>query len=296
MRLTQRHLTDIGATAARADRYLPDLNALLPAHQIDTPLRVAHFLAQVLHESGLLGVVEENLNYSAARLRQIFPKYFTAAQAAQYGGKREAIGNRVYGGRLGNGGESSGDGYRYRGRGLIQLTGKSNYRRFADWLKTDVVAAPDLVAQRYAVHGAVFYWNLRGINDPADADDVRAVTRAINGGTIGLDERIRLLDRAKRALAYAAPAATEGATHVVTATQLNLRSATIVSPANRIATLAQGTPVTWLADAGGGWVRVRLILGGQVAEGFVSAQYLQAVAARALRAGLAPAPAPVPVP
>ena len=294
MRLTARHLTDIGATAARADRYLADLNALLPAHRIDTPLRVAHFLAQVMHESGLLRVVEENLNYSAARLRQIFPKYFTAAQAAQYGGRPQAIGNRVYGSRLGNGGESSGDGFRYRGRGLIQLTGKSNYRRFADWLRDDVVAAPDLVAQRYAVHSAVFYWTMRGINGAADADDVRAVTRAINGGTIGLQDRMRLLDRAKRALAYAAPPPAEGATHVVTATQLNLRRAAAVSPANRIATLAQGTPVTWLTDAGGGWARVRAVLGGQVAEGFVSAKYLQAVTARSLRAGLVPPPAAVP--
>lgn len=292
MRLTVQQLTAIGATAARAERYLPDLNTLLPAHQVDTPLRAAHFLAQVLHESGLLRVVEENLNYSAARLREIFRKYFTPAQAQQYAGRPQAIGSRVYGGRLGNGPEASGDGFRYRGRGLIQLTGKENYRRFADWLGVDVVAQPDLVAERYAVHSAVFYWTLRAITEPADADDVREVTRRINGGTIGLADRVQLLDRAKRALALNGTPTVEGATHVVTATQLNLRNAPTVTPATRIAALAQGTPVTWLADAGDGWARVRVAIGGQLAEGFVSAKYLRAVADRAL----APLRAPLAVP
>src|SRR5512135_482328 len=131
MRVTSAILTELGVTAARADRYLPDLQALLPQHGIDTPLRVAHFLAQVLHESGLLRIVEENLNYSAEGLRRVFPKYFTAAQAQGYARQPQAIANRVYGSRLGNGDEASGDGYRYRGRGLIQLTGKANYRAFA---------------------------------------------------------------------------------------------------------------------------------------------------------------------
>lgn len=295
MRLTVQQLTAIGTTAARAERYLPDLNALLPEHRIDTPLRVAHFLAQVAHESGLLRVVEENLNYSAARLREIFPKYFTAAQAQQYANRPQAIGSRVYGGRMGNGPEASGDGYRYRGRGLIQLTGKVNYRPFADWLGVNVVDQPDLVAERYAVHSAVFYWTLRAINDPADADDVREVTRRINGGTIGLADRIRLLDRAKRALTVSPPPVVEGATHVVTATQLNLRNAPTVSPATRIATLAQGTVVAWLSDAGGGWARVRVAIGGQLTEGLVSAQHLRAATTRAVTA-LATARAPLAIP
>src|SRR5512147_845448 len=114
MRLEKRVLTGMGVTDARADRYLPELAELLPAHGIDTPLRIAHFLAQVLHESGLLRVTAENLNYSAQRLREIFPSRFTPAQAQACAGKPELIGNRVYSGRLGNGPEASGDGFRYR--------------------------------------------------------------------------------------------------------------------------------------------------------------------------------------
>ncbi|HSP97597.1 MAG TPA: glycoside hydrolase family 19 protein [Candidatus Dormibacteraeota bacterium] len=280
MRLTRAILTELGVTAARADRYLPDLQALLPQHGIDTPLRVAHFLAQVLHESGLLRIVEENLNYSAEGLRRVFPRYFTAAQAERYARQPPAIANRVYGGRLGNGDEASGDGFRYRGRGLIQLTGKANYRAFADWLGSDVVAAPERVAGECAVHGAVFYWTLRSINEPADADDVREVTRRINGGFIGLPERIRLLDAAKRALAHETPGSVvAGATHVVIATQLNLRNAPRVAPSTRIATLAQGTAVAMLGDAGDGWARVRVVLGAQAVDGFVSAGFLRAAAA-----------------
>jgi predicted chitinase len=279
MRVTKANLLELGVSAARVDRYLPDLRALLPTHDIDTSLRVAHFLAQVLHESGLLRIVEENLNYSAEGLRRVFPRYFTAAQAQRYARRPQAIANRVYGGRLGNGDEDSGDGWRYRGRGLIQLTGRSNYRAFAEWLDVDVVAAPDRVAGEFAVHGAVFFWTLRSLNDPADADDVREVTRRINGGFIGLPERMRLLDAAKRALAHETPEpVVVGATHVVIATQLNLRNAPRVAPSTRLATLPQGTAVAVLADAGDGWVRVRVVIGAQIVEGFVSARYLRATA------------------
>ena len=187
--MTRTNLLELGVSAARVDRYLSDLRALLPKHDIDTPLRLAHFLAQVLHESGLLRIVEENLNYSAEGLLRVFPRYFTPAQAQRYARQPQAIANRVYGGRLGNGDEASGDGWRFRGRGLIQLTGRDNYPALADWLADDVVAAPDRVAKRDAVHGAVFYW--RGARDqPPPTPTTRArVTRRINGGFISCQTR-----------------------------------------------------------------------------------------------------------
>jgi predicted chitinase len=294
MKVTKPILTELGVTAARADRYLSALRSLLPKYRIDTSLRIAHFLAQVLHESGLLRITVENLNYSAEGLLRVFRTYFTPAQAQRYAHQPEAIANRVYASRLGNGDEASGDGWRYRGRGLIQLTGRENYRALAGWLDADVVGAPDLVADRYAVHGAVFYWDRRGINGPADADDVREVTRRINGGFIGLPERIRLLDAAKRALGHETPPEVIGATHVVIATSLNLRTAPRVAPSTRLATLPQGTPVAVLGDAGDGWVRVHVVIGGQTVEGFVSAAFLRATAPAAVHPEAPPQPRAIP--
>lgn len=283
MPIDRKLLTSLGVKAAAADRYLADLVAMLPQHQVDSPLRVAHFLAQVLHESGLFEIVEENLNYSAKRLREVFPKYFTPAQAAAYAGKRAAIGNRVYADRLGNGGEGSGDGYRYRGRGLVQLTGKANYGAFGAWIGADVVSDPDLVSTRYAVHCALFFWSTRGCNALADADDLVAVTKKINGGLNGFEDRRRLLERAKQALLADAPVTTlDGATHRVRATQLNLRSEPRVAPSTRIATLAQGTPVAVVEDGPvAGWFLVRVLVGGQLTQGFVHGDFLDEIAVAA---------------
>ncbi len=145
MLVTRELLTRMGASAAHADRHLDALNAAMAVHGIDTELRIAHFLAQVMHESGCLRLTEENLNYSAEGLRRVFRKYYRSdAEAAADARQPERIANRVYASRMGNGPESSGDGYRYRGRGLIQLTGKENYRSFAQWCGADVVANPGL--------------------------------------------------------------------------------------------------------------------------------------------------------
>ncbi|MCZ7582837.1 MAG: glycoside hydrolase family 19 protein [Deltaproteobacteria bacterium] len=192
----------------------------------------------------------------------------------------ERIANRVYGGRLGNGDEASGDGFRYRGRGLIQLTGRSNYRAFSRWINDDVIAQPDLVADRYAVYSAVYYWDVNALNEPADLDDVKKVTKKINGGYNGLADRIALLDKAKELLqAEAPPAALDTITHTVTATQLNMRSAPRVAASTWIGTLAQGAGVTKIEDASvAGWSKVRAVLSGRVCEGFVSSQYLQPAA------------------
>lgn len=166
---------------------------------IDTPQRQAHWLAQLAHESDLVPI-EENLNYSANRLCQVWPNRFPTLDIAQQCAySPQALANRVYGGRLGN--FQPGDGYKFRGRGLVQLTGRANYALYGPLVGFDLVAGPDLLLQ-YGVSALVAgcYWQRRGLNRHADRDDLEAVTRGINGGTNGLADRARLLKIAKRAL------------------------------------------------------------------------------------------------
>lgn len=163
---------------------------------ITTPLRLAHFLAQCGHESGGFKAVSENLNYGAKGLRGIFGKYFpTDALAAQYERQPEKIANRVYSSRMGNGDEKSGEGYKFRGRGYIQLTGKSNYASFDKTVEDDIVANPDLVATKYPLASAAFFFNNNGLwavcDKGSDTAAVTAVTKRVNGGTIGLEDRIK---------------------------------------------------------------------------------------------------------
>ena len=282
MLLEKQLLTSLGVTRTRADKYFPDLHVMLPQGQIDTPLRLAHFLAQVLHESGCMRLVEENLNYSAERLLQVFPRYFTFAEAQAYARQPQMIANKVYGGRMGNGGEASGDGHRYRGRGLLQLTGRDNYHKFSQWIQDDVVTHPDLVAHKYAVHSAVYFWTSKDLNALADLDDIKSITQRVNGGSNGLAGRIALLDKARDFLVVAAtplaPLAPQGYTHRVTATRLNLRSRPEVATSTRIGSLMQGMEVMKLADSDvPGWARVQVVLDGQTTEGFVASRYLQAI-------------------
>lgn len=215
MRVTKRMLSELGIPDERAATYLPALRKALPQHDIDTPLRVAHFLAQVIHESGGFRRVRENLRYSAERLLEVFPGRFTPEEAEEFEGDAKAIANRVYANRLGNGDEASGDGFRYRGRGLIQITGKGHYRRFSRFIDDDVVAHPDRVARKYAVESAVYFWKLRNINEAADADDVKRVTRKVHGGKGGLEQRARKLERAKQALRMEPTSAAEKPTPIL---------------------------------------------------------------------------------
>lgn len=163
--------------------------------QINTPLRLCHFLAQCAHESGNFKATSENLNYGAKGLRSIFGKYFpTEAKALEYERKPEKIANLVYGGRMGNGPEASGEGFKYRGRGYIQLTGKTNYQAFDKVVPEDITTNPDLVATKYPLLSAAWFWNSRTLNTLADKGaldaDVAAVTKKVNGGTHGLIDRI----------------------------------------------------------------------------------------------------------
>jgi len=172
------------------------LAQLLPDYDINTPQRIAAFVAQCAHESGGFTALKENLNYKAVTLRKIFPKYFPddaiANQYASLPNKQEAIANKVYASRMGNGDESSGDGYRYCGRGLIQLTGKNNYQSFADSLEMDVEDVPEYLATfEGAAQSACWFWESNNLNQWADKGDILTLTKRINGGTIGLDDRIK---------------------------------------------------------------------------------------------------------
>ena len=164
--------------------------------EINTPLRLAHFVAQCGHESGGFRLTKENLNYSAKGLNGTFKKYFpTLDSAVPYERKPDKIANKVYGGRMGNGPESSGDGAKFCGRGYIQLTGKDNYTAFGKSINEDMSANPDKVASSYALLSAAWFFNKNGLHKMADGgagvDTVKAITKRVNGGYIGIDDRIK---------------------------------------------------------------------------------------------------------
>jgi putative chitinase len=188
---TKEQLKDMIPKNPYVDQWFEAISEILPEYEITTPQRVAAFLAQCAHESGGFVFLKENLNYKAASLRRVFPKYFPDdAIAAQYAGKGEMIANRVYANRMGNGPEESGDGFRYCGRGLIQLTGKNNYTFFAGSLDIPVEEASEyLQTFEGAVQSACFFWEQNKLNQWADAGDILTLTKRINGGTIGLEDR-----------------------------------------------------------------------------------------------------------
>jgi putative chitinase len=174
----------------------------LPQYDIHTPERVAAFIAQCAHESGGFKRLKENLNYKWESLRRVFPKYFPTDDVAQeYAHKPEQIANRIYGSRMGNGDESSGDGFRYCGRGLIQLTGRNNYTKFAESMGMAVEEVPALL-ETYdgAVKSACWFWSSNNLNQWADASDILTMTKRINGGTIGLEDRIKHYNHAMEVL------------------------------------------------------------------------------------------------
>jgi len=191
---TQEQLAQLLPGNQYLDHWYEALCQILPDYEINTPERVAAFLAQCAHESGGFKALKENLNYRAETLRKIFPKYFPTDDIAnQYAGlpnKQEAIANRVYANRMGNGPEESGDGFRYCGRGLIQLTGKQNYTKFAESLEIPVEEASEFLATfEGAIQSACWFWESNNLNQYADSGDILTMTKRINGGTIGLEDR-----------------------------------------------------------------------------------------------------------
>ena len=195
---------------ARAKVLADLINELMPKYGINTPLRLSAFLAQTAHESAGFTAKTENLNYSSKRLRQVFPKYFkTDPDAEACGGKGEKIANRVYCGRMGNGPESSGDGYRYRGGGFIQITGKDMYQKYATRQGKPIQEIADLMRSddRWALDSAAWVFAIeKSLLDEADRGDLITITKRINGGLIGQDDRVAYYDRAKKALTVPKPA------------------------------------------------------------------------------------------
>ena len=205
MELTLQQLKQLLPKNPYVDHWHQALEQLLPDYEINTPQRIAAFVAQCSHESAGFTALKENLNYKAATLRKIFPKYFPtddlANAYANMPNKQEAIANRVYASRMGNGDEHSGDGYRYCGRGLIQLTGKSNYQAFADSLEMNVEDVPEYLATfEGAAQSACWFWESNNLNQLADKGDILTLTKRINGGTIGLEDRIKHYEHALHVL------------------------------------------------------------------------------------------------
>lgn len=161
--------------------------------KIDTPLKLAHFLAQCGHESGGFKLVQENLNYSADGLKKIFPKYFPGTLSESYARNPEKIASKVYGGRMGNGAEDTKEGWKFRGRGYIQLTGKDNYTAFGKAINEDILSNPDLVSSKYPLLSAAWFFSKNCLHKCIDASDatVTSVTKCVNGGTIGLPDRLK---------------------------------------------------------------------------------------------------------
>jgi putative chitinase len=181
------------------------LEQLFPDYDINTPKRMAAFIAQCSHESGGFMILKENLNYKAATLRKIFPKYFPNDQIAQeYASKpnkQVAIASRVYANRMGNGDEASQEGWKFCGRGLIQLTGRSNYQAFADSLEMDINDVPDYLATfEGAAQSACWFWETNKLNQWADISDILTLTKRINGGLIGYEDRKKHYDHALHVL------------------------------------------------------------------------------------------------
>ena len=175
------------------DYWYHALEQALPDYDINSPQRIAAFMAQCSHESGNFKFLKENLNYRAESLCRVWPRYFPNIDVAkQYAQQPEKIANRAYGGRMGNGPEETGDGWKFCGRGLIQLTGRSNYQAFADSIETNIDDIPEyLQTFEGAVQSACWFWENNNLNQWADKGDMLTLTKKINGGTLGLDDRIK---------------------------------------------------------------------------------------------------------
>jgi putative chitinase len=192
MEITQQQLSSMLPGNPYIEHWCEALNKILPDYEINTPARIAAFVAQTAHESGGYTALHENLNYKAESLCRVWPRYFNSGNANEYAHNPEKIANRAYGGRMGNGDEASGDGWKYCGRGLIQLTGKSNYQAFADSIKTDISEIPAFLQTfEGAIQSACWYWENNNLNKWADAGDIKTMTKIINGGYLGLEDRER---------------------------------------------------------------------------------------------------------
>ena len=201
MAITQQQLAQILPGNPYVEHWCDALNKILPDYDITTSQRTAAFLAQCAHESGGFTALHENLNYKAESLCKVWPRYFNTSNANDYAHQPEKIACRAYAGRMGNGDEASGDGWSYCGRGLIQLTGKNNYQAFADSIQTDISQIPAyLQTFEGAVQSACWFWENNNLNACADAGDIVKMTKIINGGELGLDDRTARYNHALQVL------------------------------------------------------------------------------------------------
>ena len=198
MTMTIEQLAKLGIDS----KWLQPLEDTFAKYDINTVKRQASFIGQCQHESGNFQILQENLHYSAARLMAVWPSRFPNLNVAnQYANNQEKLANFVYAGRLGNGDEESGDGWRYHGRGLIQLTGKDNYANCGSGLSVDLLDNPNmLITPEYAALSAGWFWNKKGLNSLADSGDIETMTKRINGGLIGLDDRKAKIAKAEQVL------------------------------------------------------------------------------------------------
>ena len=201
MQITKEQLSQLIPKNPYIDQWYEALSVLLPDYEINTPNRIAAFIAQCAHESASFTALHENLNYRSETLSKVWPKKFPASVAQQYAHKPEAIANRAYASRMGNGDEASGDGWRYCGRGLIQLTGKDNYTAFADSIGITPEEVSDYVQTfEGAAQSACWFWESNNLNQYADSVDIQTMTKRINGGTLGLEDRKKHYEHAKHVL------------------------------------------------------------------------------------------------
>lgn len=200
--LTKEQLAQLIPGNPYLDYWYHALEQALPDYDINTPRRVAAFIAQCAHESGGFKFLKENLNYRAESLMRVWPRYFPdLATAQRYAGKQEMIANCAYANRMGNGPEESGDGWKFCGRGLIQLTGRNNYQAFADSIETNIEDIPAFLATfEGAVQSACWFWENNNLNQWADAGDIVTLTKRINGGTLGLADRQKHYEHALHVL------------------------------------------------------------------------------------------------
>jgi len=201
MQITKEQLSQLIPKNPYIEQWYEALSVLLPDYEINTPNRIAAFIAQCAHESASFTALHENLNYRSETLSKVWPKKFPASIAEQYAHKPEAIANRAYASRMGNGDEASGDGWRYCGRGLIQLTGKDNYTAFADSIGITPEEVSDYVQTfEGAAQSACWFWESNNLNQYADSGDIETMTKRINGGTLGLEDRKKHYEHAKHIL------------------------------------------------------------------------------------------------
>jgi putative chitinase len=202
MPITPQQLSQIIPGNQYVDHWCEALNKILPDYEINTPQREAAFLAQCAHESAGFTALQENLNYKAESLMRVWPRYFPTIEIAnQYAHHPEQIADRAYANRMGNGDEASGDGWRYCGRGLIQLTGKDNYQAFADSIQTPLEQIPEFLGTfEGAIQSACWFWDTNNLNQYADSGDITTMTKRINGGVLGLQDRINHYNHALQVL------------------------------------------------------------------------------------------------